>query len=350
MAYRVLVFLTRAIFCIAGRQAAGAIRILASDPGCTGRRVSSAAGKREAMGRGSCVETDSQVAEELDVLVRYVTKPRQLGSIIAQAARLGQPVRSQLAKLVECGRLTQPRDGVFAPAGFVGSIAQPGVSLRENLEGAELARRLVALVDRPMLLRDVRARVGEGSLVLPWVVKLLISQGGLCQPECGILAPAWHDPSKPPSKDLVAMSEIRALLATPCRTAAVATALGLTRPVTDRYLAELKQDGKVVRLNSGLYGLPGTKKHRRLSTISRALLHWPQPIRDAILAYLTEPRRASDIAVHIERPIATTTGHLAAMKRRGLVVSVQRGIYAQPNRRMLRQAGVDDRAALGIAA
>ncbi|MGI4942793.1 MAG: hypothetical protein ACRYHQ_19880 [Janthinobacterium lividum] len=290
------------------------------------------------------------MAEELDGLVRYVTEPRQLSSIIAQAVRVDQPVRNQLTKLVECGRLTQPRNGVFAPAGFVGCIAQPGVSLQENLEGAELARRLVVMVDRPMLLRDVRARLGEGSLVLPWVVRLLISQGGLCEPECGIVAPAWHDPSKPPSKDLVAMSEIRALLATPCRTASVATALGLTRPVANRVLAELERDGKVVRLNGGYYGLPGAKKNKSISTTSSGLLHRRQPIRDAILAYLAEPRRVSDIAAHIERPVTTATGHLAAMKRRGLVVSVQRGIYAQPDRHLLRQKGAGDLASLKIAA
>lgn len=302
------------------------------------------------MRRGSCVETDSQLAEELDVLVRYVTEPRQLSSIIAQAVRVGQPVSSQLAKLVECGRLTQPRDGVFAPAGFVGSIAQPGVSLRENLEGAALARRLVALIDRPMLLRDVKAKLGEGSPVLPWVVKLLISQGALCQPERGVLIPAGHDASKPLSKGLVALSEIRALLATPRLAGTVAAALGLTRSAAGRYLAELELDGKVVRLGNGLYCLPEAKEHKALPTMPGALLRREQPIRDAILAYLTEPRRAMDIAAHIERPIATATGHLAAMKRLGLVVSVRRGIYARPDRRVLRQKDTGDLASLKIAA
>ena len=54
----------------------------------------------------------------------------------------------------------------------------------------------------------------------------------------------------------------------------------------------------------------------------------PQPIRDAILAYLSEPRRAVDIARHIERPVPTTTGHLAAMRRLVLVDRVGYGRYA----------------------
>ena len=54
----------------------------------------------------------------------------------------------------------------------------------------------------------------------------------------------------------------------------------------------------------------------------------PQPIRDAILAYLSELRLAVDIARHIKRPVPTTTGHLAAMRRIGLVDRVGYGLYA----------------------
>jgi DNA-binding IclR family transcriptional regulator len=54
----------------------------------------------------------------------------------------------------------------------------------------------------------------------------------------------------------------------------------------------------------------------------------PQPIPDAILAYLSEPRMAVDIARHIKRPVPTTTGHLAAMRRLGLVDRVGYGLYA----------------------
>lgn len=59
----------------------------------------------------------------------------------------------------------------------------------------------------------------------------------------------------------------------------------------------------------------------------------PQPIRDAILTYLAdEPRQALAVAAHIARPVATATGHLAAMRRRGLVVRVGWGVYARADR------------------
>src|SRR5271165_5851478 len=57
----------------------------------------------------------------------------------------------------------------------------------------------------------------------------------------------------------------------------------------------------------------------------------PQPIRDAILAYLTEPRLARDIALHIDRPVPTATGRLAAMRRRGLVKRIAYAVYAPPD-------------------
>lgn len=52
------------------------------------------------------------------------------------------------------------------------------------------------------------------------------------------------------------------------------------------------------------------------------------PIRDAILACLGTPRRVADIAAHIGRPVPTATGHLAAMRRRGLVKRIGYATYA----------------------
>jgi hypothetical protein len=54
----------------------------------------------------------------------------------------------------------------------------------------------------------------------------------------------------------------------------------------------------------------------------------PPPIRDAILHFVTQPRAASEIAQYIERPVPTTTGHLRAMIRLGLVRRIAFGTYA----------------------
>ncbi|MCB8877444.1 helix-turn-helix domain-containing protein [Acidisoma silvae] len=54
----------------------------------------------------------------------------------------------------------------------------------------------------------------------------------------------------------------------------------------------------------------------------------PQPIRDAILRFMSEPRSAGEIAEHIVRPVPTATGHLRAMMQRGLVRRIAFGTYA----------------------
>lgn len=55
----------------------------------------------------------------------------------------------------------------------------------------------------------------------------------------------------------------------------------------------------------------------------------PQPVRDEILAYLTKPRHAYEIAAHTGRRTATITGHMQAMMRLKLVERVAYGVYAR---------------------
>jgi len=87
--------------------------------------------------------------------------------------------------------------------------------------------------------------------------------------------------------------------------------------------------GVAIRVGYGLYGLPDAA----LPLVPTR----PQPIRDAILACLSQPRRAVEVAAYIGRPGSITTGHLGAMKRLGLVVQVERGVYARPGQHKTRQ-------------
>lgn len=53
-----------------------------------------------------------------------------------------------------------------------------------------------------------------------------------------------------------------------------------------------------------------------------------RPVRDRILAFMTEPRRAVEIARHMERSVPNITGQLRAMQRLQLVVRLGYGVYA----------------------
>ena len=65
------------------------------------------------------------------------------------------------------------------------------------------------------------------------------------------------------------------------------------------------------------------------STTRTAPRRRAQPVRDQILAYLAEPRRAYEIAAHTGRRTATITGHMQAMLRLRLVERVAYGVYAR---------------------
>ncbi len=53
------------------------------------------------------------------------------------------------------------------------------------------------------------------------------------------------------------------------------------------------------------------------------------PIRDAIRAFLSEPRSARAIADHIDHPVPKATGPLAAVRRRGMVLRLGFAAYAR---------------------
>ena len=66
-----------------------------------------------------------------------------------------------------------------------------------------------------------------------------------------------------------------------------------------------------------------------LTTISRTRPPRRGSIQESILAFLTEPRFAKQIADHIQRAVPVATGQLRAMVRNGVVVRLGWGVYAR---------------------
>ena len=81
-----------------------------------------------------------------------------------------------------------------------------------------------------------------------------------------------------------------------------------------------------------LFDLPLVRSSRSSSHSTAGGTARKQPIRDAIMAYLTEARSAKQIAEHIERKVSIATGHLRAMRVRGLIVRVDWGQYGRADR------------------
>ena len=144
---------------------------------------------------------------------------------------------------------------------------------------------------------------------------------------------------------------ILAFLAVPRRICEVARHTGAPRGTVRGQLDALVCAGQATRIGRGLTVATGQPRVMPdLPAAPRSAPHrWrPQPIRDAILAFLGEPRQAREVAAHISRPVSNATGHLAAMRRRGLVVRTGPGRYerAEPLPGPVRQA---DATALSLS-
>ncbi len=123
---------------------------------------------------------------------------------------------------------------------------------------------------------------------------------------------------------------ILAFLAAPRRIGEIVRHTGVPRGTVRSRVDALICTGQAARISQGLYvatGRPCAEPCVPAAPAAAPCSGRPQPIRDAILAFLGEPRRAQDVAAHIGRPVSTATGHLAAMRRRGLVLRIAPGRY-----------------------
>ena len=138
---------------------------------------------------------------------------------------------------------------------------------------------------------------------------------------------------------------IAAALAAPRRIGDLARHTGMSRNTVKGQVDALASTGQVARIGPGLYVATG--RPRAVPVVPAALSPMPgkrrpQPIRDAVLAFLGEPRQAVDVAAHIGRSLSCTTSHLAAMRRLGLLVRIAHGRYqrADPLPELARPAAV----------
>lgn len=128
-----------------------------------------------------------------------------------------------------------------------------------------------------------------------------------------------------PAPKSITRRVLSALDGTPANAAEIAGRCGLPRVVAARHLGGLVKRGRVQRVGYGLFvaNSTGTAPPAPAQVLAR-----PQPVRDQILAFLTEPRQAFEVAAHTGRRTATITGHMRAMLKLGLVVRVGYGRYA----------------------
>lgn len=132
------------------------------------------------------------------------------------------------------------------------------------------------------------------------------------------------------------------LLDVPRTSGEIAKAINYGAAVMNDLVQDLMHRGEVMRVERSRYIRSTTLKAsclRALPSQRRADGQRLQPVRDAILASLSEPRQAVEIARVVERTVPNVTGHLRAMLCRGLVERIGYGRYARPGTPGLPPAG-----------
>lgn len=133
--------------------------------------------------------------------------------------------------------------------------------------------------------------------------------------------------AQPPPTETVIGRVLAAVNHVPSNAAEVASRCGLSRVAASHRLSSLVKRGHIQRVGYGLFTLSSSEAAMPVPTQA---LGRPQPVRDQILAFLTEPRQAFEVAAHTGRRTATITGHIRAMLKLNLVVRVGYGRYARP--------------------
>ncbi len=286
---------------------------------------------------------DDAAAENASLLA-FLAQPRRLGEVRLHFSSHAETVMKRLDRLRGSGQVEQLGFGVVVQAGCPW-LPWP-LPLRQAL--------LLAVLDQSRLLPDAAWRAGVTSgaekamAALVAAGRVRCDQRGMYARAAPALAQAdasgaggcgW--PGVPGEPGVVAhgrgLSAYQAMLVALAETRSaleVAQLVGDSQSNVRAKLARLVAYGLVIRVGYGRYvaQAPGNQPETGSGPHTR-----PQPIRDAILAFLSEPRQAWEVAAHIDRSVPNATGHLAAMCRRGLAARVSYGRYERTDP---TQAGV----------
>jgi len=287
---------------------------------------------------------DDAAAEDTSLLA-FLAQPRRLGEVRFHFGPHAETVMKRLDRLRVSGQVEQLGFGIVVQAG------RPWVAWPPPLRQA----LLLEVLDQPRQLADAAWRAGATSgaanamAALVTAGRVRCDQGGMYVKIAPALTPAdasgaggcgW--PGVPGEPAVVAhgrelsanMAKVLAALAEPRSPMKVAQLVGDNRSNIRARMVCLVKAGRVIQVGYGRYvaQAPGNQPETASGPHTR-----PQPIRDAILAFLSEPRQAWEVAAHIDRSVSNATGHLRAMCNRGVAVRVGYGRYERTHP---AQAGV----------
>ncbi len=188
---------------------------------------------------------------------------------------------------------------------------------------------ILAYLTEPRHVSAIAAHIAQPETIASRHLYYMTRTGAVVRVAWSTYARAdlYPAPPYPISRAQPVRDAILAFLTEPRQVNAVAVHVSRSKSAAARHLHAMQRTGAVVRASWETYAR--ADPHPAPSQPMQR----PQPIRDAILAFLADqPRQAEAVAAHIARSTATATGHLTAMRRRGLVVRVGWGTYARADR------------------
>jgi DNA-binding IclR family transcriptional regulator len=189
---------------------------------------------------------------------------------------------------------------------------------------------ILAFLDRPRTAKAIAEHIGRRVPATIKRLEVLVERGLVATPKQGFYVRTKLGTLKVTASSAEQSAALKALafLIAERATVDVAAHIGRTRDTTSRLLAEMCRRQLVVRVGWGIWQRADCCKPSAAAEVAVKPTR-PQPIRDAILAFLAEPKSAKEIATHIGRPVPVATGHLRAMRERDLVVRVSWGVWVR---------------------
>ena len=206
---------------------------------------------------------------------------------------------AMLRQMAAAGRLRRLGYGLYCAADPV-PAAPAAVQQRQA--------RLLAALDRPRTLPDAATTAG-----LPYgahaAMRVLVKEERAVQLGGGLYGKTASFPAQPPATQMPSLPELLRALQEPQSARTLAATFGVPTDGLASILQRCEAEGLVVQAGYRCYVATGPRGQppRPARTPLR-----PQPVRDAILAFMTEPRQAHEVAVHIGGTVSLATGHLRA--------------------------------------
>jgi len=259
-------------------------------------------------------------------ILEYLTEPRSVRQIALHIDRSRETTGSYLTDMRRRGLIKRVGYGVYAPVDWPEAAETSALARSRPIRDA-----ILEYLTEPRAVREIAMHIRRGAWATDRHLRDMRRRGLIKRVGSGVYALPDAPIAEEPSTARVRPGTIRAAileyLAEPRTAREIALHISRPRRATAKHLTDMRRRGLIKCLGDAVYALPDWP----VTAEQPEALVKQQPIDEAILAHLSEPRRRASIAPHAECSVSTLKRHLVALCRRGLLKRIGRGVYALPD-------------------